>query len=103
MGGEADDSGRLVNDTARPDHPNERDSPTNMSATVPATPASNGPAEQRGGSDFSRRDLLKRAGMLGAAAAVQVGGLAPAGAAKPARKVAQAPAAMALQASVGNP
>ena len=99
MGGEADDSGRLVNDTARPDHPNERDAPTNMSATVPPTPASNGPAEQRGGSDFSRRDLLKRAGMLGAAAAVQVGGLA-AGAAEHARKVAQARAAMPVRESL---
>ncbi len=100
MGGEADDSGRLVNYTARPDHPNERDSPKNMSATVPATPASNGPAERRSGSDFSRRDLLKRAGMLGAAATVQVGGLDPAGAAEPARKVAQARAAMPVRESL---
>src|SRR5256886_2249209 len=100
MGGEADDSGRLVNDTARPDHPNERDSPKNMSATVPATPASNGPAKRHGGSDFSRRDLLKRAGMLGAAATVQVGGLDPAGAAEPARKVAQARAAMPVRESL---
>src|SRR5437879_9709544 len=100
MGGEADDSGPLVNETARPDHPNERDSPKNMSATVPATPASNGPAERRGGSDFSRRDLLKRAGMLGAAATVQVGGLDPAGAAEPARKVAQARAAMPVRESL---
>jgi len=61
-----------------------------MSATVPATPASNGPAERRGGSDLSRRDLLKRAGILGAAAAVPVADLAPAGAAEPARRVAQA-------------
>jgi gluconate 2-dehydrogenase gamma chain len=101
MGGEVDDSGPLVSDTARPDHPNERDSPTNMSATIPATPASSGLLEQRGGSDFSRRDLLKRAGMLGAAAAaVQVGGLASAGAAEPARKVAQARAAMSARESL---
>ena len=101
MGGEVDDSGPLVSDTARPDHPNERDSPTNMSATIPATPASSGLLEQRGGSDFSRRDLLKRAGMLGAAAAaVQVGGLASAGAAEPARKVAQARAAMPVRESL---
>jgi gluconate 2-dehydrogenase gamma chain len=100
MGGEADHSGRLVNETTRPDQRNERDSPTTMSATVPATPASNGPAEQRGGSDFSRRDLLKRAGMLGAAAAVQVGGLAPAGAAEPARKATQARAAMPVRESL---
>src|SRR5713226_2973170 len=101
MGGEADDPGRLTNETARPDHPNERDSPTDMSTTTQATPASNGPSEQRGGSDFSRRDLLKRAGMLGAAAAaVQVGGLAPAAAAEPARKVAQARAAMPVRESL---
>src|SRR2546425_9564842 len=59
-----------------------------------------GPAKQRGGSDFSRRDLLKRAGMLGAATAVQVGGLAPAGAAEPARKVAQLRAAMPVRESL---
>jgi len=100
MGGEADHSGRLVNETTRPDQRNERDSPTTMSATVPPAPASNGPAEQRGGSDFSRRDLLKRAGMLGAAAAVQVGGLAPAGAAEPARKATQARAAMPVRESL---
>src|SRR5437899_12268518 len=100
MSSEADDSGRLVNDTARPDHPNERDSPKIMSATLPATPASSGPAERRGGSDFSRRELLKRAGMLGAAAPVQVGGLHPAGAAEPARKVAQARAAMPVRESL---
>src|SRR2546427_12103619 len=55
-----------------------------------------GPAKQRGGSDFSRRDLLKRAGMLGAAAAVPVGGLA-AGAAEHAREGAQARAAMPVR------
>src|SRR2546425_9572805 len=59
-----------------------------------------GPAKQRGGSDFSRRDLLKRAGMLGAATAVQVGGLAPAGAAEPAREPAKARAAVPVRESL---
>ena len=92
MSGEADDSWPLVNDTARADHPNESESPKNMSAT--------GPAERRGGSDFSRRDLLKRTGMLGAAATVHVVGLAPAGAAEPARKVAQARSTMPVRESL---
>ena len=48
----------------------------------------------------SRRELLKRAGMVGAVAAVPVGGLAPAEAAAPARNLAQARAAAPVRESL---
>ena len=52
------------------------------------------------GSRFSRRELLKRTGILGAAAAIPVAGLAPAGDAAPARKAAQNRAAIPARESL---
>jgi len=54
----------------------------------------------QGRSGVSRRELLKRAGIVGAVAAVPVGGLAPAEAAAPARNPAQARAAAPVRESL---
>jgi len=56
--------------------------------------------ERHGRSGFSRRELLKRAGIVGAVAAVPVGGLAPAEAAAPARNLAPARAAAPVRESL---
>ncbi len=56
--------------------------------------------EGHGGKGFSRRDLLKRAGMVGAVAAVPVGELALAEAGAPARKPAQARATAPVRESL---
>ena len=70
MGGEADDSGRLVNEPARPDHSHEEGSRTTMSVTVSPPTAANALSDQHGGSGFSRRELLSHEapnlGVLGA-------------------------------------
>src|SRR2546429_1953103 len=85
MAGEAYDSGHVVNDADRGDHPDEGGSRTNMSARVPPTQtaASKELPERRGGDGFSRRELLRRAGVFGAAAAVPRETLTPAAAAPP--------------------
>jgi len=102
MAGEAYDSGHVVNDADRGDHPDEGGSHTNMSARVPPTQtaASKELPERRGGDGFSRRELLRRAGMLGAAAAVPVETLTPAAAAAPAREPAKARAAVPARESL---
>ena len=80
MDGEADDSGRVGDAAAQGGHTYEVGGGlrTKMSVTVPPmqTAAATAVSERRGGRSFSRRELLKRAGMVGAAATFPVGALA---------------------------
>ena len=95
MASEADDSGRVGDAAARGGHTYEVGGGprTNTRATVPPTQtaAATEVSERRGGRSFSRRELLKRVGIMGAAAAVPVRVLAPAAAAAPAPATAAAP------------
>ena len=96
MAGEADDSGRVGAAAARGGHTYEVGGGprTKTSATVPPTQtaAATEVSERREGRGFSRRELLKRAGMVGVAVAVPVGVLAPAAAAAPTPAAAAVPA-----------
>ena len=90
MASELDEPGRIGDGTARGGHSYDVGGGphTNTRATVPPTQTVAGTevSERRGGRGFSRREMLKRVGIMGAAAAVPVGGLTPAAAAAPARR-----------------
>ncbi len=90
MASELDEPGRVGDDTARGGHSYDVGGGphTHTRATVPPTQTVAGTevSERRGGRGFSRRELLKRVGIMGAAAAVPVGVLTPAAAAAPERE-----------------